>query len=186
MEGAVSRLGESKDIAFRRLQGTERRLAKNSSLREQYVAFMEEYLNLGHMKMLEEDSQGSIQRCYLPHHPVVKEASTTTKVRVVFDASCKTSTGVSLNDVLLVGPIVQEDLRSIILRCRTKQIMLVSDVEKMFRQVVVRSEDRHLQCILWRNSPSENVRTYELNTVTYGTKPAPFFGHQDAATTRCG
>ncbi|XP_062557644.1 uncharacterized protein LOC134222513 [Armigeres subalbatus] len=174
MEGAVSRLGESRDIAFRRLQGTERRLARDSSLREQYVVFMEEYLNLGHMEMLDEDSQGSIRRCYLPHHPVVKEASTTTKVRVVFDASCKTSSGVSLNDVLLVGPIVQEDLRSIILRCRTKQIMLVSDVEKMFRQVIVRPEDRPLQCILWRNSPSENVRTYELNTVTYGTKPAPF------------
>ncbi|XP_062541226.1 uncharacterized protein LOC134209261 [Armigeres subalbatus] len=124
--------------------------------------------------MVNEDSQGSIRRCYLPHHPVVKKATTTTKVRVVFDASCKTSAGVSLNDVLLGGPIVQEDLRSIILRCRTKQIMLVSDVEKMFRQVIVRPEDRPLQCILWRKSPSESVRTYELNTVTYGTKPAPF------------
>ncbi|XP_062538270.1 uncharacterized protein LOC134206557 [Armigeres subalbatus] len=174
MKGAVSRLGKSRDIAFRRLQGTERRLARDSSLRKQYVAFMEEYLNLGHMKMLVEDSQSSIRRCYLPHHPVVKEASTTTKVRVVFDASCKTSSGVSLNDVLLVRPIVQDDLRSIILRCRTKQIMLVSDVEKMFRQVIVRPEDRPLQCILWRNSPSESVLTYELNTVTYGTKPAPF------------
>ncbi|XP_062537998.1 uncharacterized protein LOC134206313 [Armigeres subalbatus] len=104
MKGAVSRLGESRDIAFRRLQGTERRLARDSSLRKQYVAFMEEYLNLGHMKMLVEDSQSSIRRCYLPHHPVVKEASTTTKVRVVFDASCKTSAGASSNDVLLVEP----------------------------------------------------------------------------------
>ncbi|XP_062703569.1 uncharacterized protein LOC134286024 [Aedes albopictus] len=173
-EDAVLRLGESKDIAFRRLQGTERRLARDSSLREQYVAFMAEYLDLGHMRLIDEASETSIKRCYLPHHPVVKEASTTTKVRVVFDASCKTATGVSLNDVLLVGPVVQEDLRAIILRCRTKQIMLVSDVEKMFRQIIVRPEDRPLQCILWRNSPSEDVHTFELNTVTYGTKPAPF------------
>ncbi|XP_055527678.1 uncharacterized protein LOC129720252 [Wyeomyia smithii] len=52
--------------------------------------------------------------------------------------------------------------------------MLVSDVEKMFRQINICPEDRPLQCILWRNSPSEKAQTYELNTVTYGTKPAPF------------
>ncbi|XP_062558163.1 uncharacterized protein LOC134223041 [Armigeres subalbatus] len=157
MKGAVSRLGESRNIAFRRLQGTERRLARDSSLREQYVGFMEEYLNLGHMEMVDEDSQILIRRCCLPHHPVVKEVSTTTKVHVVFDASCKTSSGVSLNGVLLGGPIVQEDLRSIMLRCRTKQIMLVLDEDKMFRQVIVRPEDRPIQCILWRKSPSESV-----------------------------
>ncbi|XP_065078255.1 uncharacterized protein LOC135701399 [Ochlerotatus camptorhynchus] len=105
---------------------------------------------------------------------LLKEASTTTKVRVVFDASCKTSTGLSLNDALLVGPVIQQDLRSIILRCCTKQILLVVDVEKMFRQIFVLSVDRPLQSIFWRRSPSEELAIYELNTVTYGTKPAPF------------
>ena len=135
---------------------------------------MDEYLQLGHMVKVEETHHGSVQRCYLPHHPVVKEASTTTKVRVVFDASCKTSSGISLNDALLVGPVIQEDLRAIILRCRTKQIMLVADVEKMFRQITVDHADTPLQCILWRTAPTEEVATFELNTVTYGTKPAPF------------
>ncbi|XP_065087241.1 uncharacterized protein LOC135708974 [Ochlerotatus camptorhynchus] len=135
--------------------------------------FMEKNVQLGHMRKVE-GAQGSIKRCFLPHHPVVKEASTTTKVRVVFDASCKTSTGLSLNDALLVGPVLQQDLRSIILRCCTKQIILVADVEKMFRQIFVISIDRPLQSIFWRPSPSEEVGIYELNTVTYGTKPAPF------------
>ncbi|XP_062542202.1 uncharacterized protein LOC134210190 [Armigeres subalbatus] len=167
-------LGESWAIANRRLQGTERRLARDSNLREQYIAFMNEYLAMGHMRKIDQATQATVQRCYLPHHSVVKEASTTTKVRVVFDASCKTASGVSLNDVLLVGPVIQEDLRSIILRSRTRQIMLVSDVEKMFRQINICEADRPLQCILWRSSPIEEVGAYELNTVTYGTKPAPF------------
>ncbi|XP_065077563.1 uncharacterized protein LOC135700834 [Ochlerotatus camptorhynchus] len=171
-EEVLPTLGESRDIAFRRLLGTERRLARDSNLREQYVAFMDEYLKLGHMRRVEDAV--STKRCYLPHHPVVKEASTTTKVRVVFDASCKTSSGVSLNDVLLVGPVVQEDMRAIILRSRTKQILLVSDVEKMFRQILTSSVDRSLQSILFRFSPDEDVTVYELETVTYGTKPAPF------------
>ncbi|XP_058827982.1 uncharacterized protein LOC131687905 [Topomyia yanbarensis] len=173
-EDVLSRLGESRDIAIRRLQGTERRLARDSSLRDQYAAFMEEYLALGHMSKVDNVSAGSVKRCYLPHHPVVKESSTTTKVRVVFDASCKTSSGVSLNDVLLVGPVIQEDLRSIILRSRTKQIMLVSDVEKMFRQINVSPQDRPLQCILWRATLTDKIDIYEVNTVTNGTKSAPF------------
>ncbi|XP_053681589.1 uncharacterized protein LOC128732366 [Sabethes cyaneus] len=168
------KLGQSREIAFRRLQGTERRLARDACLRERYTAFMEEYIQMGHMRKVESNAPNAVQRCFLPHHPVVKEASTTTKVRVVFDGSCKTSSGISLNDALLVGPVIQEDLRSIVLRCRTRQIMLVSDVEKMFRQININSEDRHLQSILWRSSPVEEVGVYELNTVTYGTKPAPF------------
>ncbi|XP_062534521.1 uncharacterized protein LOC134203654 [Armigeres subalbatus] len=173
-EDVLPNLGESKDIAFRRLLGTERRLARDAHLREQYIAFMDDYLKLGHMRKVEEATEDKIKRCFLPHHPVVKEASTTTKVRVVFDASCKTSSGVSLNDVLLVGPVVQEDLRSIILRSRTKQVLLVSDVEKLFRQILVLPTNRPFQSILFRFAPEEEVAVYELNTVTYGTKPEPF------------
>ena len=56
----------------------------------------------------------------MPHHAVIKPDSTTTKLRVVFDASCATSTGISLNNALMVGPVVQEDLLTIILRFRTE------------------------------------------------------------------
>ncbi|XP_055633024.1 uncharacterized protein LOC129773443 [Toxorhynchites rutilus septentrionalis] len=168
------KLGISKDIALRRLHGTERRLARDNNLREHYVEFMQEYLRLGHMKKIEDMIQGSVKRCFLPHHPVVKEDSTTTKVRVVFDASCPTSSGISLNDTLLSGLVIQEDLRSIILRSRTKQIMLVADVEKMFRQIYIVPEERPLQSILWRFSESEEIGIYELSTITYGIKPAPF------------
>ncbi|XP_055522662.1 uncharacterized protein LOC129716848 [Wyeomyia smithii] len=174
VEGALAKIGESKDIAFRRLLGLERRLLKDVELRQQYDQLMEEYLQLGHMRKVETRSLEQVTRCFLPHHPVVKQESTTTKVRVVFDASCKTATGVSLNDVLLTGPVVQEDLRSIILRSRTKQFMLVSDVEKMFRQIEINAADRPLQSILWRTDSSKNAKTYELTTVTYGTRPSPF------------
>ncbi|XP_062537951.1 uncharacterized protein LOC134206273 [Armigeres subalbatus] len=144
-EDIWGRIGESRGIAVRRLQSMERRLAKDAELCGQYRFFMEEYLQLGHMTKVE---IAQIQRCYLPHHPVVKQTSTTTKVRVVFNASSETSTRVTLNDALLVGPIVLYDLRSIIMRSQTKQVMLVADVEKLFRQVLVCWEDRPLQSIL--------------------------------------
>ncbi|XP_055614858.1 uncharacterized protein LOC129761170 [Toxorhynchites rutilus septentrionalis] len=178
-EDVIEKMGESRDIALRRFQGLERRLLKDPELRYQYIQFMGDYLRLGHMRKVRVTQEDSVKRCYLPYHPVLKDSSTTTKLRVVFDASCKISSGISLNDSLLAGPVIQEDLRSIILRCRTRQIMIVADVEKMFRQIKMDEDDIPLQSILWRTNTAEEIETFELSTVTYGTKPAPFWqqGH---------
>ena len=46
---------------------------------------------------------------YTPHHGIVKETSSTTKLRVVFNGSEKSSNGVSLNDIMMAGPKVQDD-----------------------------------------------------------------------------
>lgn len=170
----LERLGDSREIALKRFQGLERRLSRDVELQFQYKEFMAEYLRLGHMKKVEEHSTDRLKRCFLPHHAVMKESSSTTRLRVVFDASCKTSTGISLNDALLTGPVIQQDLRTIILRCRIHQIMLVADVEKMFRQINMDSTDSPLQSILWRFDAEDDISVYELSTVTYGTKPALF------------
>ena len=68
---------------------------------------------------------------FLPHHPVFKASSSTTKVRVVFDDSPKTSSGYSINYVLCVGPIVQDDLLDIILQFRIYKVALVGDIAKI-------------------------------------------------------
>lgn len=74
----------------------------------------------------------------------------------------------------MVGPTVQSDIFSIILRFRLWRFVLTTDVSKMYRQVLVHPADRRYQCILWRNNPTEKLRAYRLNTVTYGTSSAPF------------
>ncbi|XP_076397868.1 uncharacterized protein LOC143266117 [Megachile rotundata] len=111
---------------------------------------------------------------YLPHHAVIKSTSLTTKVRVVFDGSAKTSTGISLNDTLMVGPTIQEDIFSLITRFRSHTYVLTADVEKMYRQIKVHPEDAIFQKILWRKNPKDAIKTYRLDTVTYGTACAPF------------
>ncbi|XP_062714092.1 uncharacterized protein LOC134290885 [Aedes albopictus] len=166
-------LGESRSIADRRFLSLERRLGRDPATKDSYDRFMDEYLHLGHMKKVSEPDD-RIPHCYIPHHVVFKESSTITKVRVVFDASCKTSSGYSLNDTLLVGPVVQQDLYSIYLRFRTRIIAVVADVEKMYRQVLHHPEDRSFLRIRHRTSPSDPIETYELQTVTYGTASAPY------------
>jgi len=95
------KLGESYGIALRRLQSLEKKLTTNPRLYEDYRHFLHEYESLGHMTEVKE--AGTQEGYFLPHHPVLKESSITTKLRVVFNASAKTTSGFSLNDVLLTG-----------------------------------------------------------------------------------
>jgi len=81
---------------------------------------------------------------------------------------------VSLNDVLLVDPMVQDDLINIIIRFRFYRVVITADLQKMYRQTLVHSNDRNCQRILWRFSLEEPVKEYKLNTVTYGQACAPY------------
>ncbi|XP_055522482.1 uncharacterized protein LOC129716673 [Wyeomyia smithii] len=165
-------LGNSREIAIRRLLHLEQKLDKNILLKQQYHEFMREYIQLGHM--LVATNASSKLAIFLPHHCVVKEASTTTKCRVVFDASAKTSSGESLNDVLMVGPVLQDSLIDILLRFRYPTVVLTADIQKMYRMVQLHEDDRNFQRILWRWTKEESICEYRLSTVTYGTKSASY------------
>lgn len=166
-------IGETYNIAVRRMKAMEVKLNKNADLKRQYSEFMEEYIQLGHMSVVQ-DHDLRQPNYYIPHHFVLKPASSTTKLRVVFDASCKSSSGVSLNDRLLAGPTIQRDLSSILLNFRLHQYAMTADIVKMYRQVLITSDDRRYQYIVWRSSPDQHFRTYSLNTVTYGLASAPY------------
>ncbi|XP_018401738.1 PREDICTED: uncharacterized protein LOC108778911 [Cyphomyrmex costatus] len=169
----MQQLGESYEIAKRRFLKLERRLSFQPEVYSQYKKFMQEYIDLNHMREIKLSTNQEVAY-YLPHHPVFKESSTTTKLRVVFDASCKSASGLSLNDALLVGPTIQEDLFSHLVRFRTFRYAMTADITKMYRQILVDESQRHLQRIFWRNAPQDELRIFELLTLTYGTAPASF------------
>ncbi|XP_011865061.1 PREDICTED: uncharacterized protein LOC105560476, partial [Vollenhovia emeryi] len=172
-EDVMKQMGESKDIARRRFLSLERRLDKDRDLKKEYVQFMQDYERLGHMKQIDEPRNVKF-RIFLPHQAVVRKDRTSTKTRVVFDASSKDSKGVSLNDALRKGPTLQSDLFTIILRFRCYRYILTADVIKMYRQILVHEEHTPLQTIYWRENSTETIRLYELVTLTYGTKPASY------------
>ncbi|XP_055701775.1 uncharacterized protein LOC129801041 [Phlebotomus papatasi] len=171
-------LGDSRYLAEKRFRCIERRLQRDENLYTQYRDFMRQYESLGHMRKLPEGYTSPKPAVYLCHHPVIKE-STSTPVRVVFDASAKTTSGKSLNSVLLVGAKTQDDLFEILLRFRQHNVILKADIQKMYRQIIIHEEDQNMQRILWRENPQQPLQTYLLSTVTYGTASAPFLA------TRC-
>lgn len=166
-------LGNSRKAAEARLKSNERRFLVHPDIKEQYVDFIDEYEELGHMEPISNNSVVESKCFYLPHHAVMKD-STTTKLRVVFDASCKTSSGVSLNEKLMVGPKTQPNLICTLFRFRTHKIAMASDIAKMYRQIRIADEDSNYQRILWRVHPEDEIKEYRLMTVTYGTSSAPY------------
>ncbi|XP_073841194.1 uncharacterized protein [Musca autumnalis] len=162
-------LGKSHSMAYNRFMSLERRLLQEEDIRSQYIKFMQEYEQLGHMQKID---VGTISnpKYFIPHNCVLKPDSTTTKLRVVFDASAKTSSGYSLNDLMYTGPTVQSELFSILLRFRLPKFVFTTDIEKMYRQILLHPDDQKYQLIIWREDTShpkiadDNMDRYPLGS----------------------
>ncbi|XP_070144619.1 uncharacterized protein [Drosophila kikkawai] len=164
------KLGHSRPIALAQYLRNEMRLSKDLPLKEQYDSVIREYLDLGHVHQVSPDDSSSF---YLPHHAVFKPDSTTTKVRVVFNAFNPSSNGNSLNDILHAGPVLQSDLTIQILKWRFFKYVFNADITKMYRQIRVNPDHTRFQRILFPNKYGE-LCDYELDTVTFGVNCAPF------------
>lgn len=169
----ISNLGSSRKRAMCRFLSLESKFRTNPSLFEEYKKFINEYVSLGHMKEIADDKTDS-DVYFMPHHAVLKPESTSTKLRVVFDASAKTIDNTSLNEIMMAGPRLQDDLCTILLRWRFHKFVLTADIEKMYRQILISPSDRKYQRIFWRDHPNDCLKVYELCTVTYGTTSAPY------------
>lgn len=167
-EGPV--LGDSRTQALKRFFSMEKRLQSDARLKEKYVEFMREYEDMGHMAPYVGDPQEPYY--VIPHHGIFKSGSE--KIRVVFDASCITSSGYSLNDCLHAGPKLQQDVMQVISRFRLPKIAFSTDIRMMYRMINIQEEDRKFQLIFWRESAELPVQLYELRTVTYGMKCSPY------------
>ena len=96
------------------------------------------------------------------------------KLRVVFDASAKSSTQNSLNDMLMVGPTLHPTLDQILLRFRTYRVALTGDISKMYREILLNKDDRQLHRFLWRPDPTHELKDYCMNRVTFGVASSPY------------
>ncbi|KAL7306684.1 hypothetical protein TKK_0001357 [Trichogramma kaykai] len=163
-------LSENRLMVMKLYHVNEARTLKSPKIKGMYDDFMQEYLNLQHMRPSRSDTEGN----YIPHHCIFKNVDSTPKIRVVFNASFKVKNGNSLNDCLLTGPKLQKDLWMILTSWRQFRVAFTADIIKMFRQIKINPADYTWQRIFWRDSPNEKLRSYELTTVTYGTAPAPY------------
>ncbi|XP_071579547.1 uncharacterized protein [Temnothorax nylanderi] len=173
LKSNVQDLSDTRDAALRQLR-LEQRLQRDPKVWQMYQAFMEEYIDLKHAEIVPDDYSGESLEFYMPHHHVLRPESSTTKLKVVFNASFRVNPKLSLNDVLMVGPTIQTDLFSLVLRFRKHIYGLTADMSKMYRQIKVHKNQRPFQTIWWRDRKTGKLIRCWLMTVTYGTGPATF------------
>ena len=107
---------------------------------------------------------------------MIREEKQTTKLRIVYDASAK-STGPSLNDCLYVGLAFGQSIMDILLRFRLQKVALVADIEKAFFMITVDKEDRDVLRFLWiEDMKCETPRMTVLRfaRVVFGVASSPF------------
>ena len=110
---------------------------------------------------------------YLPHHPVLNP-NKPGKVRVVFDCAAKHQ-GTSLNDQLLHGPDLTNNLVGVMTRFRQEPVALMTDVESMFHQVNVNPNDCDaLRFLLWPNNDlNSEPEEYQMMVHLFGATSSP-------------
>ena len=169
-------LADNYQLCLRRLQGLTKRLKQDPAILQEYDATIQNQMKQGIVELVDPSEEDPKCVHYLPHHAVVRQDKQTTKVRVVYDASVRT-TGPSLNDCLHVGPKLHTKIFDILLRFRVHRIAIIADIEKAFLMISVAKKDRDVLRFLWyKNVHADQLDLMELRfaRVVFGVSSSPF------------
>ncbi len=135
-----------------------------------------EQLNLGMARIVPKGEWRLPTTTYtIPSHPVIREESTTHKVRIVQNASCACqSTGKSLNDLLACGPVLIPPLIALILQFRLFKYAVVLDISRMFWNLRIAGEDQRFLRYMWQFLGDTEATMIESEVLTFGLVSAPF------------
>ena len=167
-------LGESCLQAVKWFQANEASISRCGT-RQTFQDGVQEYLDLGHAEPVpvQDLKLPHSQTYYMPMHAVIKDSSTTTKLRVVFDASARITSGISFNETLMVGPTLYPNLTDIFIRFRTYPMAISGDVSKMYRAIELSPTDRDYHRFIWRADKSSPLQDYRMKRVTFGITASP-------------
>ncbi|XP_067628058.1 uncharacterized protein [Eurosta solidaginis] len=165
-------LPDSYQMALKRLNCLEAKMAKDSQLNSFMISTIESYIKNGYVRKL---SNGEIMRnsrsWFLPIFTVTNPNKM--KTRLVWDAAAKVC-GVALNDVLLKGPDLMASLIGVLMRFRERRVAITGDIRQMFHQIKVRQEDLAAQQFLWRDGEkARSPDVYVMQVMTFGASCSP-------------
>lgn len=176
-------LPNNREQAFNRFRSLERSFSKKPDMKSHFFGFMDRILEQGHAEVAPPLTK--YEECwYLPlfgvYHP--KKPG---QIRVVFDSSCQFN-GVSLNDVLLTGPDLNNSLLGVLIRFRREAVAITTDIQQMFHCFVVRPQDRNFLRFFWYrdNDESKGVIEFRMKVHVFGNSPSPavaIYGLRQAA-----
>ena len=169
-------LPDNYQLAKSRLISLQRQLQRDENLLLSYKNIIEEYERDKIIERVSPEDTGEPGAVhYSPHRPVVRMEKETTKVRMVFDLSARTTAGTSLNDCLYAGPNLLSRIFDILLRFRSRRIGIVADIKQAFLQVRIHDDHKDYLRFLWFNYPNTNeLVVYRFLRALFGGKSMPF------------
>ncbi|KAK2903743.1 hypothetical protein Q8A73_010400 [Channa argus] len=165
-------LPNNKEQALHRLTSLRRTLDKKPEMKEHFVTFMQKIFERGHAELAPPLQDGE-EFWYLPvfgvYHPRKPG-----QIRVVFDSSAQYQS-ISLNDVLLKGPDLNNSLLGVLLRFRKEPVAITADIEQMFHSFIVRKDHRNFLRFLWfrDNDTAGDIVEYRMKVHVFGNSPSP-------------
>ena len=169
-------LPDNYDRSKKRLLGLLKRLRNEPEVLKKYDDVIKEQLDKGIVESVPASEEEEKRTHYLPHHAVIREDKSTTKLRVVYDASARSS-GPSLNDCLYSGPSLTQNIVDIMLRFRAYKVALTGDLEKAFLMIHIDESDRDVLRFLWVDdihSPNPKIIPLRFTRVVFGVSSSPF------------
>ena len=166
------RLPNNKAQALKRAKALSSSLRRDPLKKQHFITFMEGIISDGHAELAPPLKDG--EECwYLPifgvYHPKKPD-----QLRGVFDSSAKFN-GVCLNDVLLSGPDMNNNLLGILLRFRRGEVAVMADIQRMFYCFRVSEKHRNFLRFLWYrdNCPNKVLVEYRMCVHVFGNTSSP-------------
>ncbi|XP_058449120.1 uncharacterized protein LOC131429087 [Malaya genurostris] len=167
-------LPDSYNMALKRLECLEKKLAREPLLKEIVQEQLSAYQNNGYAHLATKDELlvADLKRVWYLPLGIVKNPRKPGKVRLIWDAAAKVKE-ISLNTMLLKGPDQLTSLPAVLLRFRPFKVGISADIKEMFHQISIRREDRHSQRFLWRSDPSHTPEIFLMDVATFGSSCSP-------------
>ncbi len=171
-------LPDNYKLSLGHLNSLRKKLSTKPEILKEYDEIIQEQERRGIVEKVEPTEESPIGKThYIPHQPVVKQDRTTTKLRIVYDASAKQDGQASLNDCLDPGPCLLHNVAEILTRLRFYKTALTSDIEKAFLMISIQPNERDALRFLWFDDINEDnpkVIPMRFKRVIFGVSSSPF------------
>ena len=150
----------------------------------EYRDVIQECVDKGYARKLSKEGAVTVSDItwYIPHHPVTNPDKPG-KARVVFDAAARFN-GTSLNDQLLQGPCLTNDLTGVLIRFREEEVAFSADIEGMFYQTnLMPSDTDALRFLWWPSSIDDTPEDYKMLLHIFGAKSSPYCANKALSMT---
>ncbi|XP_061170566.1 uncharacterized protein LOC133179906 [Saccostrea echinata] len=167
-----SPLPNNREEALKRARILQKNLQRDPVKRDHFRTFMTKLLHNGHAEVA--PPLDTEQECwYLPlfgvYHPRKRD-----QVRVVFDSSANYK-GISLNAVLMSGPVLMNSLVGVLHHFRKEPVAVMADIQQMFYGFFVTENHRDFLRFFWHqdHDPQKDLVEYRMCVHVFGNSPSP-------------